>query len=277
MDVQAWLTANWQYALAIAVIGLVLGWLITYSVMNGRSKKYEASIADLNTKMQKSEKALADTRLAADNMKADMSASELRLNTAQGQIASLQGDFDALKSQKDAVDASLMDRAQELDDLKATYDQLQAESDALKVQFDQLQEENAAVKANLESSSLDLANAKKELAASAESLANKEVALNEAYLRAVRLQRELMDHQSMLAATQTELGSLRRDVVSMTSMNQELEGRLQNSRGEVAGELALLTSTMLRMKEDQLNQANHRIDALSAELDAMKAGKVVSR
>ena len=277
MDVQAWLAANWQYALAIAVIGLVLGWLITYSVMNGKNKKYEASISDLNTKMQKSEKELADTRLTANNMKADMSASEVRLNTAQGQIATLQGDFDALKSQKDAVDASLMDRAQELDDLKATYAQLQAESDALKAQFDQLQEEDAAVKANLESSSLDLANAKKELAASAESLANKEVALNEAYLRAVRLQRELMDHQSMLAATQTELGSLRRDVVTLTSMNQDLEGRLQNSRGEVAGELALLTSTMLRMKEDQLNQATHRIDALSAELDAMKAGKVVSR
>ncbi len=277
MDVQAWLTANWQYALAIAVIGLVLGWLITYSVMNGKNKKYEASISDLNTKMQKSEKELADTRLTANNMKADMSASEVRLNTAQGQIATLQGDFDALKSQKDAVDASLMDRAQELDDLKATYAQLQAESDALKAQFDQLQEEDAAVKANLESSSLDLANAKKELVASAKSLSNKEVALNEAYLRAVKLQRELMDHQSMLAATQTELGSLRRDVVTLTSINQDLEGRLQNSRGEVAGELALLTSTMLRMKEDQLNQATHRIDALSAELDAMKAGKVVSR
>lgn len=277
MDVQAWLTANWQYALVIAVIGLVLGWLITYSVMNGKNKKYEASISDLNTKMQKSEKELADTRITANNLKADMSASEVRLNTAQGQIASLQGDFDALKSQKDAVDASLMDRAQELDDLKATYAQLQAESDALKAQFDQLQEEDAAVKANLETSSLDLANAKKELVASAESLSNKEVALNEAYLRAVKLQRELMDHQSMLAATQTELGSLRRDVVTLTSINQDLEGRLQNSRGEVAGELALLTSTMLRMKEDQLNQATHRIDALSAELDAMKAGKVVSR
>ncbi len=270
MDVQAWLTANWQYALAIAVIGLVLGWLITYSVMNGKNKKYEASISDLNTKMQKSEKELADTRITANNAKADLSASEVRLNTAQGQITTLQGDFDALKSQKDAVDASLMDRAQELDALKM-------ESDALKAQYDQLLEEDAAVKANLESSSLDLANAKKELVASAESLSNKEVALNEAYLRAVKLQRELMDHQSMLAATQTELGSLRRDVVTLTSINQDLEGRLQNSRGEVAGELALLTSTMLRMKEDQLNQATHRIDALSAELDAMKAGKVVSR
>ena len=87
MDVQAWLTANWQYALAIAVIGLVLGWLITYSVMNGKNKKYEASISDLNTKMQKNEKELADTRVSANNMKADMSASEVRLNTAQGPVS----------------------------------------------------------------------------------------------------------------------------------------------------------------------------------------------
>ena len=66
-----------------------------------------------------------------------------------------------------------MDRVQELNDLKTSYDQLQAESDALKAQFDQLQERMTTVKADLESSSLDLANAKKELAASAEWLSNR--------------------------------------------------------------------------------------------------------
>ena len=45
----------------------------------------------------------------------------------------------------------------------------------------------------------------------------------------------------------------------------------------VAGELALLTSTMLRMKEEALTQANHRIAALTAELEAMRAGKVAAR
>lgn len=92
-------------------------------------------------------------------------------------------------------------------------------------------------------------------------------------MRAVKLQRELMEHQSMLAATQTELAELRRDVVSLTTVNTGLENKLQNARGEVAGELALMTSTMLRMKEDALTQANHRIAALTAELEAMKAGK----
>jgi chromosome segregation protein len=277
MDIQAWLTANWQYALVIAVIGLFLGWLITYVVMRRRRTEYEASISDLNTKVQSGEKALAEARQTADNMKAEVNASQVRLNTAQGQLAVVQGDLDALRSQKEAVDASLMERAGELDELKAAYDQLQLDANALQVQFDDLQESNAALKANLESTSIDLAAAKKELGVAGDALANKEVALNEAYLRAVKLQRELLDNQSVLAATQSELGTLRRDVVSLTSLNQDLEGRLQNSRGEVAGELALLTSTMLRMKEEQLSQANHRIAAMAAEIEAMKAGKVVSR
>ena len=34
---------------------------------------------------------------------------------------------------------------------------------------------------------------------------------------------------------------------------------------------------MLRMKEESLNQANHRIAALTAELESMRAGKVSAR
>jgi hypothetical protein len=108
-------------------------------------------------------------------------------------------------------------------------------------------------------------------------LTNKEVALNEAYLRAVKLQRGLMEHQSLLAETQTELAEARRNVASLSHINTDLDNKLQNARGEVAGELALLTSTMLRMKEESLNQANQRIAALTAELDAMRAGKASLR
>ena len=86
-----------------------------------------------------------------------------------------------------------------------------------------------------------------------------------------------MEHQSLLVDTQSELAELRRDVTSLSTLNADLDGKLQNARGEVAGELALLTSTMLRMKEESLSQANHRIAALTAELEAMRAGKVSSR
>ena len=152
-----------------------------------------------------------------------------------------------------------------------------AELDALQVEYAQAQHERNVLNANLETTLVDLGQAKKDLATSAKALADKEVALNEAYLRAVTLQRELMEHQSLLAATQSELGQLRRDVVSLTSLNQELESKMHNARGEVAGELALLTATMLRMKEESLNQANRQIASLQAEVDTMKAGKVALR
>ena len=129
---------------------------------------------------------------------------------------------------------------------------------------------------NLESTAVELAKVKETLTGSEQTLGNKEVALNEAYLRAVKLQRELMEHQTLLAETQTELAEARRNLSSLSTYNSDLEGKLQNARGEVAGELALLTSTMLRMKEEALNQANQRNAALTAELESMRAGKVSS-
>ena len=50
----------------------------------------------------------------------------------------------------------------------------------------------------------------------------------------------------------------------------DLESKLHNARGDVAGELAMLTSTMVRMKEDALKQANARIDALTRELETLR-------
>jgi chromosome segregation ATPase len=201
----------------------------------------------------------------------------VRFNSAQGQIAALQADLDATRSQKDALDASILERSGEIEQQQALNEQLRGDYAGLFAQFERAQQERDAYKATLEATTIDLGAARNDLASSADALANKEVALNEAYLRAVKLQRELMEHQSLLADTQSELAELRRDVVSLSTLNSDLDGKLQNARGEVAGELALLTSTMLRMKEESLNQANHRIAALTAELEAMRAGKVSTR
>jgi hypothetical protein len=52
-----------------------------------------------------------------------------------------------------------------------------------------------------------------------------------------------------------------------------MERRLERSRADVAGELATLTSTMIKMKEGALNDANTRIAQLEAELAGLRAGK----
>jgi chromosome segregation ATPase len=277
MDISTWLSTYWQPLLIGGVIGLILGWLVFYLPMRGRVKRHEAEAADLNGKLASSDKAVKEARQQAENMQADLQAQQVRYSSAQGQIAALQADVETVKSQKDAMDASLLERSAEMEQLQGLNEQLRSDYAGLFGQFEQAQQERDAYKATLETTTLDLGSMRNELATSADMLANKEVALNEAYLRAVKLQRELMEHQSLLAATQSELAELRRDVGSLSSLNSDLEGKLQNARGDVAGELALLTSTMLRMKEESLNQANHRIVALTAELDAMRAGKVSTR
>ncbi len=277
MDISTWLSTNWQPLLIGAVIGLILGWLVFYLPMRGRVKRHEAEAADLYNKLASSDKAVKEARQLAEDAQADLQTQQVRLNSTQGQIAALQADLEATKSQKDALDASILERSAGLDQQLALNEQLRNDYAGLFAQFEQAQRERDAYKATLEATTVDLGATRGELASSADALANKEVALNEAYLRAVKLQRELMEHQSLLAATQTELSDLRRDVGTLSSLNTDLEGKLQNARGEVAGELALLTSTMLRMKEESLNQANHRIAALTAELEAMRAGKVSTR
>ena len=277
MDLQTWLALNWQPLLIGGILGLIIGWLVTYFPMRGRSQRAEASIASLNTKVAAAEKATKEAEAKAQDLESDLSVQMSRYNTAQSQIASLQGDLEAVTGQKDAIDASLLERSRELELVKADNAKMLEGQAALQASYDTLAAEDAATRVTLDGVVADLAVAREQEAEALESLANKEVALNEAYLRAVRLQRELMEHQSLLADTQTELAEARRNVTALSGINSDLDNKLQNARGDVAGELALLTSTMLRMKEEALNQANHRIAALTAELEAMRAGKASAR
>ena len=277
MDLQTWLTANWQPLLIGAILGLIVGWLVTYFPMRGRAQRAEANAASLNTKLAAADKASKEAQAKTQDLESDLSVQQSRYNTAQSKIASLQGDLDAVTGQKNAVDAMLLERSAELEKMKTHELQLLDDEATLQASYDALAADDSATKLTLDGVLADLAAAKVQQAEAQEALSNKEVALNEAYLRAVRLQRELMEHQSLLADTQTDLAEARRNLAALSGINSDLDNKLQNARGEVAGELALLTATMLRMKEDALNQANHRNAALTAELEAMRAGKAVAR
>jgi len=89
------------------------------------------------------------------------------------------------------------------------------------------------------------------------------------------LQGQVVDWQAdqeRLAQSQQELAALQTQVSSLRTNNSDLETKLQQVRGEVAGELAILSSTLLRMKEDALAESQGQIAALKAELEAAKAG-----
>jgi hypothetical protein len=91
----------------------------------------------------------------------------------------------------------------------------------------------------------------------------------------VRLERESSDEQTQVLALQAEVAALKRSVSTLTAANQELNGRVQRARGEVASELAALTSTMLRAKDDELAEAHATIAALQAQMVDL-SGRTVS-
>jgi chromosome segregation ATPase len=174
------------------------------------------------------------------------------------QLALLQDQFDKAKS-SDAADvetlrSGLDTRVAEIAELTAARDGALAERD-----------QTAAELASVRSSSDEVMK----------SLASKDAALNESYQRVVNLQRVLEDRDATLAAAQAELSAVRTDVASLNSMKAELEDRLQKVRGDVAGEMAVLTSTMVKLKEEQLATANARIAELMHELNAQKASQAV--
>jgi predicted nucleic acid-binding Zn-ribbon protein len=105
----------------------------------------------------------------------------------------------------------------------------------------------------------------------ARALTDKETALDEAYTRAVVLQRDVQAREKMLVSAQAELDTLKADVMALEGQKQDLEDRLHRARGDVAGEMALVTSTMLKMKEDALSQATARNAQLTQELEALRA------
>ncbi len=177
MDISTWLTTYWQPLLIGGVIGLILGWLFFYLPMRGRVKQSAANAADLSSKLATSDKAVKEARQQAEEAQTNLTTQQMRYNTAQGQIAALQADLEATASQRAALDAGLLERSQEIEQIQGLNEQLRADYAGLFAQFEQTQLERDAFKVNLETTAVDLGSAKQELAASAEAMANKEVAL----------------------------------------------------------------------------------------------------
>lgn len=295
-----WISTYWMPLLIVLVLGFILGWLFTGISPRRKNKAFEAQIADLESRSRKSERDLTDARKQADQLKGAAAASESTLNDVRGQLNASEASLQKVTEERASFEADVQSRNIEVADLKMQLALLQdqfdkaqssdaADADALRSGLDQRVAEIALL-----SSAVDQAASERDQAAAArdqaaaelasarassdeamKSLANKDAALNESYQRVVNLQRVLEDRDAALAAAQAELNVARTDLASLNSMKAELEDRLQKVRGDVAGEMAVLTSTMIKLKEEQLVTANARIAELMQELNAQKASQAV--
>jgi chromosome segregation ATPase len=279
-----WITTYWLPLLISLILGFILGWLLTGLSPRRRNAEYEAQLADLESKARRTERELTDARKQVDSLKSSMLTTENTLSDVRQQLNGAQADVQRLSDEKAQMENEIQSRNIESADLKMQlallndqFDKTRSaglsEGDLMRGELDALNAQLAQVTADRDSIAAEYAAVRGNSETALQALSNKDAALNEAYQRAVNLQRALEDRESVEATTSAELSSLRTEVAALTNIRNELEERLQKARGDVAGEMAVLTSTMIKMKEDQLITANARIAELMNELNALKSNQ----
>jgi chromosome segregation ATPase len=288
-----WISTYWMPLLIALVLGFILGWLLTGLSPRRKNAAYEAQIADLESRSRKTERDLTDTRKQADQFKGSAASTESALNDVRGKLSAAEASLQQVTDERAGFEADVQSRNIEVADLKMQLALLQDQFDKAKssdaadvetlrsgldtrvAEIAELTAARDGALAERDQAAAELASVRSSSDEVMKSLASKDAALNESYQRVVNLQRVLEDRDATLAAAQAELSAVRTDVASLNSMKAELEDRLQKVRGDVAGEMAVLTSTMVKLKEEQLVTANARIAELMHELNAQKASQAV--
>lgn len=264
-----WITENWAPLLITLVIGYVIGWLLTGMPPARRARDLEARNADLEGNQRKSDRELTDLRSDNTKVRNSLTTALADLEAARNDTKSLEAKVAALEAaaaevspteEMPAIDAAAADAiAEESDAAEAVAAggtaALMEQTVAPALAPDQVAERFAAIARTPEA--IEAENAR-------------EVALKEAIGRAARLQEELDQRETLLSARHAELESLKVELLTSNAARHELDNRLVRAREDVASELAVLASTMIKMKDDALARADARNAALKAELDAVR-------
>ena len=274
-----WITANWVPVVVMLILGFILGWLFTGISPRRKNAEMEARLAEMESKSRKTDRDLVDARKQVDSLKTNLSNAESTLAGVREQLGSAQSDLAKAAEEKSLLLADAEMRASETQTQVAQMEeQLAQATGAANTELDGLRTALESANAKLVETAAARDTAMAELVAlkakagdAIQSMGAKEAALNESYQRITNLQRVLEEREASLNAATTELDGLRSDVQRLGMLKNELEDRLQRARGDVAGEMAILTSTMVKMKDDALVAANARIVDLTNQLAALKS------
>lgn len=277
-----WITTFWMPLVIALVIGFILGWLLTGLSPRRKNAEYAAQIDDVQAKSRRTERDLVDARKQVDSLKSDIANGQTTADSLRKQLAAAQEQANTLSEQKDGTDADLQSRNIELADAKMQlamlHDQVERlqstasnEIEDLRARYEAAVAENTSMRNALDAAQGQLSKVQADANSTAETAAAREIALNEAYQRAVNLQRVIEDRERLLVETQSELDKVKSHVSALAASKTELEDRLQRARGDVASEMAALTSTMIKMKDDALSSANVRIAELTKQLNELQS------
>ncbi|MDI9548643.1 MAG: hypothetical protein QM346_13695 [Chloroflexota bacterium] len=261
---------------AAGIIGLLIGWLFTRIGWRRRINEAEERAAELDAQRRRIERQSAESIEKAARLESSATAAEEQLAELRGKAESLAAELAAAQEEKADLAAQLEACASETADLKM---QLALQQDAPpegdpelvrageEVELAQPQPEPSVSATEMEQLRAELDQARARADKADQAAMSKDTALTEAYERAVALQRQLDEREKKLAAAQAELEGLRHEIAALSDVKEEMEFRIQRARADAAGELASLTSTMMKLKDDALHEANARIAELTKELE----------
>lgn len=246
-----WIALNWTPLLITLAIGFVLGWLFTGAPAGRRARELEAATIDLDARARKADRDLAESRKESEARQARLLAATADVDAARSRTGDLETRIEQLGAEKQTLEEVVAEAAHALGVARAELEAQAAAnpSDAA------LAEEFAAVARTPEALL---------------SPSHKDIALDEAFGRAATLQHELGERDAILSMRQAELELLKSELLTSNAARRELEARLVRAREDVAAELAVFASTMIKMKDDALQRAEARNAALTTEVESLR-------
>lgn len=263
---------DWQtivpYIIAAAV-GILIGVIATMIPYRKRGDEYAYRIRDVESKLKNSDRDLTDTRGQVESLTANTRAIETTLSETQTKLADTEklladtqtqlADTESVLAQTKATLADTETKVQNLSgDNAQLTSTLQARAlelggvvaamNALQGQFDEANNKIGALTGELEGANTAIATYKTNEEATAQALAAKEA----------------------------ELEGLQKSLAEAAGLKESLEVKLKGTRSEVAAELAILTSTMIKLKEEQLGEAEGKLHDLQKQLSALKDGQLAT-
>ncbi len=296
------LTANGPVLATVLIIGLAAGFVVGWLLANVPARRRSKALLEQNARLESS---LANARVEAEEVRGQIDLLRSEFRNATTSQADLRNQLMAAEELKGKLEHALQQRDTAIDDFKrelglaqdefeqeesrkhATLVALNTELEATKASLDTTVAENdrlagdladaQAALANARQALLDRPNAMEALRAAADqathAAADKQTALDEAYSRAATLLQTVEERNAHVAALEAQLGELQGELDKALARRGALEARLHSVRGDVAGEMVRVTQALIKVKEEQLSEANERCDSLLMELTALKAAE----
>lgn len=271
-----WIVANWVPLAVFALLGFLLAWLVVALPASRHALALEKSGNELDRKLSKSEADMATVRRDLDTARRAQSSAETERDAAAAKVAVLESTVKVLEDDKSQLQMSLSEKETALEEALAAppapEPSVEENQEALRTGEVEIFDAEAPETPDMGPAAIAAVfGSVAQQVEPSNVTTGKDIALSEAYARVTTLEQGIVERDAALQQVESELQSVRNDLLAAHATRQELETRLIRAREDVASELAVLASTMIKMKDDQVARSEARVQSLQAALESSRA------